>query len=550
MCDGVLELKRPYLRLLTLLVSISLLVSLTGGCQQDGESESRPVKSEKVTIGVTDEPTILNPFLPPGTTQATKNITSSVLWGLLYVTPDLKYAPRLAEEVPTVENGQVKKDPFTVTFNIKEDAVWSDGEPVTSYDLRFTWEMIMNGEYPIADRSGYDKIERIDTPYKKTARIVFKEPYSAYLDLFSTTHPLLPRHLLEGRDFNEVMNDFITFSSGPYKFKNWKRGEQLTLVKNEKFWDKEPYVSEVTFKFVPKTDDLLNKLTDGEIHAAFLTSDRASLESLASNKSFGIKVSPGMLWEHLAFNMSKAPYNDINIRRAIAHVIDKVRLSTEATGEVQVLDSVLVPQQKFFYAPAWSKYDYDLEKSAGYLVKAGYKKGKSGYFEKDGAPLTVAISVATGDPLREEASKLIKADLERAGFKADVKSADPNTFFNSWLPEGNFDVALWAWLSTMEPDFAHMFSATSNPPAGGNYYRYANDDVTSMLKDVSATTDIAERAKLYRSIQAKLSDDLVVIPLYQHPQTLVHNKRVKGIKNNITLEGPFWNLDEWWVAKE
>lgn len=542
-------MKRPYLRLLTLLVSISLLVSLIGGCQ-DGNSENRLVKGGKVIIGVTNEPIILNPFLPAGSTQATKNITSSVLWGLLYITPDLKYAPRLAEEVPTVENGQVKKDPFTVTFNIKEDAVWSDGEPVTSYDVRFTWEMIMNGDYPIADRSGYDKIERIDTPYKKTARIVFKEPYAAYLDLFSTTHPILPRHLLEGRDFNEVMNDFITFSSGPYKFKNWKRGEQLTLVKNDKFWGKEPYVNEVVFNFVPKADHLLKKLTDGKLDAVLIESGRASLASLASNKSFEVKAGSGMLWEHLAFNMSKAPYNDVNVRRAIAHAIDKVKLSTEVTGEVQVLDSVLVPQQKFFYTPAWSKYDYDTKKVIDYLSKAGYKKGKSGNFEKDGVPLTVAISAATGDPLRGEAVKLIKADLERAGFKVELKSADPSTFFNSWLPEGNFDVALWAWLSTMEPDLAHIFSTNSNPPSGGNYYRYENDDVTSMLEGVSTTIDIAGRAKLYRNIQTKLSDDLVVIPLYQHPQTLVHDKRVKGIKNNITFEGPFWNLGEWWVIKE
>lgn len=542
-------MKKSFLRLLTVLVLISVLVSLTGGCQ-NSTSENKPVKGRKVTIGVTDEPIILNPFLPAGTTKATKNIISSILWGLLYVTPDLKYAPRIAEEVPTVENGQVKKDPFTVTFNIKEDAVWSDGEPVTSYDLRFTWEMIMNGDYPIADRSGYDKIERIDTPYSKTARIVFKEPYAAYLNLFSTTHPVLPRHLLEGRDFNEVMNDFITFSSGPYKFKNWKRGKQLTLVKNDKFWGKEPYMDEVTFKFISKTDDLLKKLTDGNLDAVLPASDKASLKRLESFKKYEVKADSGLLWEHLAFNMSRAPYSDINVRRAIAHAIDKVKLSTEVTGEVQVLDSVLIPQQKFFYAPAWSKYDYDVKKTADYLIKAGYKKGKSGNFEKNGTPLILTISVITGDSLREKATKLIKDDLEYAGFKVELRNADSDTFFNSWLPEGNFDVALWAWLSTMEPDLAHIFSATSNPPTGGNYYRYANDDVTGMLEGVSVTTDIAERAKLYRSIQTKLSDDLVVIPLYQHPQILVHNKRVKGIKNNITFEGPFWNLGEWWVAKE
>ncbi|MHB8840199.1 MAG: peptide ABC transporter substrate-binding protein [Candidatus Aquicultor sp.] len=513
-------------------------------------SPKKPQRGGRLTIGCAQEPTSLNPFLTGGSTAATKLVTSNILWGLLVVTPDLSYAPRIAEKVPTVENGLVTKSPFTVTYDIKKDAVWSDGTPITAEDIKFTWETIMNPAYQIADRSGYDKIERIDTPYDKTLRIVFKEPYAAYKQLFSTTYPILPKHILERQGFNEAINELLPFASGPYKFKDWVRADHLTIVRNDGFWGDNAYIDKVTFKFIPKDDGQVTGLSEGKIDVLYPSDTKAVTDRIKSIAGTAGFAEPGLVWEHLAFNTSKPPLNDINVRKAIAYALDRKKIAEAATGEPSVLESILVPDQKPFYTPAWKKYALQPEKAAQYLSRAGYKKGPDGIFQKNGKKLVVKISTASGNPTRKEVEKTIQDNLNSVGIKVETQNADGETFFNSRLAKGDFELGIWAWLEDTEPNLGYMFCADATPPAGGNYYRYSNPEVTAALKIIPSVIDDTKRAGLYRNVQQKISDDCVVIPLYQHIQVLAFNKKVNGIKDNTSFEGPFWNLSRWWISKE
>lgn len=540
-------MKKSLICFLVFSITASLVASLLAGCSKSSSKSPNP---RSIVIGCDTEPTILNPFLPDGTSIATKLVTSNILWGLLAVTPDLQYTPHIAEQVPTLDNGLVTKDPFTVTYDIKKNAIWSDGTPITSADVKFTWEIIMNGNYPIADRSGYDKIERIDTPYEKTVRLVFREPYAAYRNLFSTAYPILPKHILEGKRFTEAMNDFLTFASGPYKFKEWDRGKQLVIVRNETFWEGKPRIGMVTFKFIPKRNVRLAALENGEIDVGYSPTDEEAPASLKEIKDKKADIRPGLIWEHIGFNLSKPPLNDINVRRAIAFVVDRNKVALTAIGKAEVLNSVLVPEQKQFYTPAWNRYSNDARKSADYLTAAGYQKGSDGFYEKGGKPLVITISTTAGNPTREKIEKIIKDDLARAGIRTEIKNTDDDNFFNHWLPEGNFELGVWAWLESPEPNLDHLFVSDKIPPAGQNYYRYHNPDIDSLLNSAVTTIDTSGRANLYHQIQEKISSDLVVIPLYQHPQVIIYDKRIGGVANNATYEGPFWNLSKWWAAKE
>lgn len=516
-------------------------------------SPKTPQRGGHLTIGCAQEPTSLNPFLPGGSTVATKLVTSNILWGLLAVTPDLKYAPRIAEKVPTVENGLITRNPFTVTYDIRKDAVWSDGTPITSEDVKFTWETIMNPAYQIADRSGYDKIERIDIPYDKTLRIVFKEPYAAYKELFSTTCPILPKHILEHQGFSDAINDLLPFASGPYKFKEWVHGDHLTIVRNEGFWGDDAYIDKVTFKFLPKGVTQVTNLSEGAIDVLYPSDDKRVTDKIKLIPGTAGFSDPGMLWEHLAFNTSKPPLNDINVRKAIAYAIDRKKIAEAATGEPDVLDSIIIPEQQAFYSPAWSKYGANKNRSdrvGEYLARAGYKKGRDGIFEKNGTPLVIKISTAYGNPTREEVEKIIQEDLRTAGIKLEIDNADSNTFFNRRLANGDFEMGLWAWLEDPEPGMDFIFADDRIPPAGENYYRYNNPEVTAVLKTMPTVIDDAKRANLYREVQEKIANDAVVVPLYQHFQVVAFNKKVNGVINNISFEGPFWNLSNWWISKE
>jgi len=559
---GSTTIKRPPIIVSVLLVILALSMLFASGCDgiklggiklfaaDQKSSPKKPQRGGRLTIGCPQEPTSLNPFLTGGSTVATKLVTSNILWGLLVVTPDLNYAPRIAEKVPTLENGLVTNNPFTVTYDIKKDAVWSDGTPITSEDVKFTWETIMNPAYQIADRSGYDKIERIETPYDKTLRIVFREPYAAYKQLFSITYPILPKHILERQGFNEAVNDLLPFASGPYKFKEWVRGDHLTIVRNDGFWGDDAYIDKVTFKFIPKEDVQVTAFSEGKIDVLYPSGTKAVTDRIKSIAGTAGFADPGMLWEHLAFNTSKPPLNDRNVRKAIAYALDRKKIAEAATGETGVLQSIIMPGQQPFYTPAWEKYKFNPEKAAQYLSRAGYKKGPDGVFQNNGKPLVVKISTASGNSTRVEVEKIIQEDLSRIGVKVQINNADSETFFNSRLAKGDFELGIWAWLADTEPNLGYSFSADATPPAGENYYRYSNPEVTAALKIIPSVVDDTKRAGLYRNVQEKISDDCVVIPLYRHIQVLAFNKKVNGTKDNISFEGPFWNLSKWWISKE
>ncbi|HEY3374375.1 MAG TPA: peptide ABC transporter substrate-binding protein [Candidatus Aquicultor sp.] len=512
-------------------------------------SSFRPERGGTVTIGVEKEPTTLNPFMPAGTTMATKLVTSNILWGLLAQTPQLSYAPRIAERVPTVENGLVTTNPFTVTYDIREDASWSDGVAITPEDVKFTWAVIMDPNKQIADRSGYDKILRIDTPYEKTVRIVFKEPYARYKELF-TTYPILPKHKLEGHNIDQDLNDILSFASGPYRFSEWKHGDHLTLERNPGYWEKEPYLDKVVFKFIPKPAEQIKQLTKRKLDVIIPAFDKASGKRLSKLKSIKIDASTGLVWEQLGFNLSKPPLTEPNVRAAIAYAIDRRELSKAVLGIPEVLQSMIMPEQQPFYTPAWRKYTYNPTLAQQYLTKAGYHRGGDGIFERAGTELTVTLSTTAGDPSREAAARVLENDLERVGIRLKVRSVPASDFLNRQLPDGDFQMGLWAWFSDPELDLAPFFAANQVPPTGQNYYRYANPDVTQLLYATQTTLEQDKLRSAFRTIQEQISNDIVLIPLYQRIELIAYNNKVHGIINNTTLEGPLWNLNNWWIPSK
>ncbi|GFP24207.1 peptide/nickel transport system substrate-binding protein, partial [Candidatus Hakubella thermalkaliphila] len=172
-------------RLLFVVIVVSVVFALyiVAGCA--------PRPSGDIVIGYDQEPAILNGFLMGGAMMATQDVTAAVLEGLIGLDNELHYYPWLITEIPSVENELLTEEPFTITYKLREGITWSDGEPLTSQDIKFTWETIMNPDWLIISRVGYEKIESIETPDPLTAIVKFKEPYAPWKDIF---RGILPKH--------------------------------------------------------------------------------------------------------------------------------------------------------------------------------------------------------------------------------------------------------------------------------------------------------------------------------------------------------------------
>lgn len=545
------RLKAGLVLFLILALGLTLLVGCTRRTSRTTTTtEAKPVAGGDLVIGYEQEPSILNSIIEGGDMQATKDVVGNLLWGLLVVDNEFKYQPRLAEKVPTVENGLVTEDPFTVTYNIKEDAEWSDGTPVTSADVKFTWETIMDSKWKILSRTGYDKITEVQTPDDKTVKLIFKEPYAPFKDLFSLSYMVFPKHALEGKDFNTVLNRSIPVSSGPFVFKEWASGDHITLEKNDNFWGDEVFLDSIIFKFIPDTNTELAQFRTGEVDVINPAPDVSLIEQMRAMEGKKVSADPGTIWEHLGFNVSKAPLNNVKVRQAIAYAIDRKAITDQVMkGQVRPLQSVLIEAQDPFYTPAWSKYDHDVDKAKEILEGDGWVLGSDGIYAKGGTRLSFPISSTAGNKAREKLELVMQANLKEAGIELVIKNTDADTLFGSWLVEGNYSAGEWAWVASPDPTITTLFAKDQIPPGGQNYYRYSNDEVSKALHDSDVALEEGERADLLKRGQRLMANDLPLIPLYQRLQILGWDEKVNGSKNNATLEGPFWNIGEWWISK-
>src|SRR3990170_904184 len=237
------------------LIAMLLTLALFGAAcaQQDdagttAEEEGDIQEGGTVIVGAEQEPAGgLNVELVCCTLAWGEWIQAQVLEGALKNLPDFSYAPNIAAALP-----EITEDPFTLTYTIKDEAVWSDNTPITAEDFEFTWETYIGPDNDVASRDGYDDIDSAEIVDDKTITFTFKDAYAGWRDLFN---PLLPKHALEGENFNKVWNkgwvdkEGNAIGSGPFLFESYNKGADLTLVPNDNWWGEGgPYVDEIVFR--------------------------------------------------------------------------------------------------------------------------------------------------------------------------------------------------------------------------------------------------------------------------------------------------------------
>ncbi|CAN5613311.1 peptide ABC transporter substrate-binding protein [soil metagenome] len=518
---------------ISLIVTFGLLLAI--GCSDDERyldenREEAVAGSEKLVVGYDEEPAILNPFIVGGESTATSDVVAGILEKPYEIQPDLSLAPELAEGEPAV----LSRDPLTIEYKLKDYLTFSDGELLTSEDARFTYKAIMSPTNNIINRAGWDKIEQFQTPDEQTVRMIFSEPYAAWRDLLSGPQSaILPEHIYSGESFNQDLNEEI-IGSGPYALKEWKDGRTLVLEENTNYWGDAPSIKRVRFHFIPDTGGLHAALETGKVD--FINPPlRTGLDKeLKSYERVQVDSVAGVSLEHLAFNIKKV--DNLKLRQAVAYGIDREQILKEVLpGQVEPLDSVLVPEQEPFYTPAWEKYDFDPEKARRLAREA----------ESEGAATSISFTTTPDDELRTSLQKELQRQLEDVGIRVVIDNTASSTLFSERLPEGDFEMGEWAWLATPEPQLSPLYGADSVPPDGQNYYRYEGPKASLLMSRADETLDPAERADMLKQVQEIMSDDLPLIPLFQRPVYYVYEETLKGPEVNPTLSGPFWNIGEW-----
>ena len=520
------------------------------------DTTSGPKAGGRVVIGVQQEPEILSEIL---NSMATNNMVCNLIFSKFVKYNDrYELVPDLIEEIPTVENGGVSADHLEYTYHLRKDARWHDGMPVTSRDVRFTLEIIMDPDVNVESREGWDVVASLATPDDHTVVFRLKRPYPDFASETFYDESVLPEHLLRtsrGARFQSAAYDRAPVGSGPFRFESWAPGSHLVLVANRDYYGEGPHLDAIIFKFVPTENALLVQLKTGEIDMF----DNANISYISQLDAIdGIRVyrTPMLMYEHLDLNTEHEVLRDVRVRRALMYATNKAEIAERIyNGLVRVAALDEFEQSRYYSHEAAQRAGYDPAQARRLLREAGWRDDDgNGILERDGKELRLTISASSGQPNRERTELVLRDQYRAVGIDLAIENYGPTVLYGTYedggvLKRGTFDIAMYAWLSSPGPSRREaLYAAGSIPPNGQNHPRFVHEELTAMLDRAGTETDGARREELYRRVQEILVDEVPVIPLFWYTAIDPVTERLRNFRPNATQSADTWNAADWYLA--
>lgn len=443
-----------------------------------------------------------------------------------------------------------------VTYKVNRDAKWSDGEPITSKDFSFTWKLVVDGK-GVSDTTGYENIESVDDSAPDTAIVTFKTPFADWRSLFGGSYGVFPQHLLAGKDRAAEMAKGYAWSGGPWKIESWQKGQQLTLVPNTAYWGDKPKLDKVKFTFIKETSAEYGAFKSGEVLGIY-PQPQLDMLDLIANGTPGTRsqyetdtANAEALW----LNSGKAPFDDVNVRKAVAFAIDRDAIVNRLFGKIGIskaMQTITPPMLgRFADTQAFAQYKPDPSQVEKLMTSSGYAKGGDGIWAKAGKKLAFSLKTPAGNQRRELIAQTVGAQLKAAGFEMTFDEQAPPDLIGKQLPAGDFQMLLLKHgLTTFYPDSCSLFCSRNIPSDankgnGSNWFRVNDPKIDAAYGAVESSLDDTKAQDANRQGDEALAAGAYVLPLDSLPNLLLVNERVLGPVQDNPVMGPFWNLYAW-----
>jgi peptide/nickel transport system substrate-binding protein len=516
-----------------LVAALAVAAAIGFGVMRPGGTGSSPTPTKppkgEIAVAYPHAPLSLNPYTFEGDTIATRDLDRPVLPTLLQVGPDLRYHPSLAVRVPAGRD--VVATPFSVTYHLDSRAIWSDGQPLTAGDVRFTWQSILDRRFAIADRSAYQHVTDAVVVDPHTVRLQFDGYYVWWPDLFSAGDFVLPEHDLKGRDLGSELRDGIRVGAGPFVVESWTPGLEIVYAANPRWWGRGPRFQRVRVFFVPDAEMAIQLLEQGKVQALALTTEPNLASRLRDDPRTHVSARYGSAWWELVFQHEGPAVRNPVYRQAIAAAVDrKGMVEAFVRDDGRGLES-LAPGWGPGPSEAFATVGLDRERSKQILAEAGIRSG------------TVALTAPSNSELAAMLQRAIQAGLDQVGIAAEIGNPDEDRFYGKWLRDGRWDLALVERRGSPMMALAGTYRSNRHPPAGVNYARLSSAAVDEVLDaaDGVKNTDPA----LPDVVMRRLAEALPALPLLEAKAFIAYKPAIGGPSANATVEGPFWNLQDW-----
>ncbi len=521
---------------------------LLAACTRPGVAN---YSNDSLTIAIPITPNTLNPIL--STDNAESFIADLLFDKLVTLDAHHHHVPDLASEVPSLANGGISPDGLTITYHLRKAAKWSDGQPVTSADVKYTWQQIMNPSNNVVSRHGFDMVRTIDTPDANTVVLHMKQIFPPIIDFFfgesDEPYDILPAHALAHvANFNTMpFNAEPTVTDGPFRFARWIRGDRIILTANEDYFGGAPKIKQLQLKIITDTNTTVAQLRTGESQVANNLTGPAYHE-LANDPRVTRLAVVAPFYDALMFNLTHAPLDDKSVRVALAYATDRQALNRDNEYGTATVGTGDLSPFYWAYDPAIKAQPYDPAKARSLLDADGWKLGPGGVRVKNGQRLSLLLVYAQGSDI----ARNIVVEVQQMWHAVGV-DVQPKTFSYAQLYAvaqdggiflgGKFDVGFYAWVSGGDPDDSSQWLTTAVPPNGNNIDHYVSPRMDAAQHLALSTFNVAVRKRAYAQIQRLLVDDVPAIFLFYPPQHYAFVPELRNYQPNGI--GEAWNAADW-----
>jgi peptide/nickel transport system substrate-binding protein len=494
----------------TLRVPHALILLLAVSCVVAGCSRSSATAPGTVTFLIESMPASLDPRI--GTDVQSERLHSLLFSGLVERDARMNIHGDLAE---TWES----PDALTYVFHLRRGVQFHDGRPLTSADVKFTFDSILSNAISTPKRSSFRMVKQIDAPDPATVIFHLSEPYASFLwNLARPAMGIVPQGA--GVDFAAH-----PIGSGPFRFISATQDEDVALARNPNYFRTPPLIDAVRFRVVPDAVVRALELRKGtaDIEVNSLTSDMVSV--LHKNGELDVSEQPGTNYSYIAVNFDDAALAHREVRQALACATDRATIVRYLLrGQARVADDVL-PPNSWAFEPNVDRYDYDPARAEQLLDGAGYPRRA----DLGGMRLHLVLKTSTDEAARSLGA-VLQEQWRRVGVDLELRSLELATLFAD-ITRGSFQLYYFRWVGgNDDPDiFEFIFSSHRMPPDGANRGHYRNPRLDALVDQARVEPDLGRRRQLFAEVQRIVAEDLPYLNLWYMDNVSVHRRRVGGI---------------------
>lgn len=478
-------------------LSASLLLALAAGGAA-AQSAAEPTRGGRLTVSVSAEPPMLDPTSSTSA-EISRIMYDNVLQGLVKLGPDGKIVPSLASRF------QVSADGRTYTFTLRPNVKFHDGSAFGTDDVVAALRRAMDPKSGHTHPEYYADMASVTASGPNTVVIRLSRPNADFLfNLARADSVIMPAGKTDAMRSAPV-------GTGPFRFVSWQRGSAITLERNPAYYNTAlPYLDAVTFRFIPDANAQLAALRSGDIDVIGSGLAPENALSLRQGDGFNVIVGRSTNKVTLSMNNGRAPFNDIRVRRAVQHAVDKnAILQGVMLGNGRVLGTHRTPVESC-YSDLAGLYRPNPQLSRSLLQQAGYTAQR---------PLRVTLTLPSQYEYAVRTGQAVAAQLNKVGIQTEIKLVDFSTWLKQVFQGGDYDMSV---IGHAEPNDIGVYANK------GYYFHYDSPRFREQFDSYQRTTNRSAACLAMRALQKRLADDAVNVWVQELPYMAAMKSQVAG----------------------